>query len=134
MRVFHFRGLSGLLLLLGLTLFCIACVTLLPSLFVMALWNAVVFELFQGPEIGFFQGSLLWLITALLLMVTVRPDLQLQFGGMEGLDSDRFDPFHGEGEEKKPRPTRRKPAPSKENDKAQHSEHWHQWRKRFMNK
>ena len=64
MHVFHIKGFPGLLLV-GLAVICTALlVFVLPSAFMMVLWNATVFEGLSGPEINLSQGFLLWLAVA----------------------------------------------------------------------
>lgn len=122
MHVFQFQGLTGLLLLLGLVLVVVFTVTVLPTLVMTALWNAVVFDLFSGPEIGLWQGAILWAVVALALYAWIQPEFALKFADDDG----DFTPPKGWEEEDKP-------TKKLDNDK-QWSEHWHNWRKQFGNR
>ncbi|NBV43136.1 hypothetical protein EBR96_10285 [bacterium] len=79
MHVFHFRGLSSVLMFL-LAIVGIALVFLaLPASFMMVLWNALVFEGAKGPEISLYQGLLLWGIVLVILKLVFKPEIQLEF-------------------------------------------------------
>ncbi len=79
MHVFHFRGLSSVLVFL-LAIVGIALVFLaLPASFMMVLWNALVFEGAKGPEINLYQGLLLWGIVLVILKLVFKPEIQLEF-------------------------------------------------------
>ena len=79
MHVFHIRGFSGVVVLLLAFLAAVALFVLLPSSFMMVLWNAVVFEGMKGPEIDIYQGALLWGMVAVLIKLIFKPEIKLQF-------------------------------------------------------
>jgi hypothetical protein len=79
MHVFHIKGFSGALLFFLALLATAAVLLLLPSSFMMVLWNALVFEGFKGPEIDLYQGFLLWGMLLLALKLIFRPEIQFQF-------------------------------------------------------
>jgi hypothetical protein len=79
MHVFHIKGFSGALLFVLALLATAAVVFLLPSSFMMVLWNTLVFEGFKGPEIDLYQGFLLWGMLLLTLKLVFRPEIQFQF-------------------------------------------------------
>lgn len=103
MHVFHIKGLPGLLLF-GLALICTALlVFVLPSAFMMVLWNATVFEGLSGPEISLAQGFILWLATVILFKLIFKPEIQFQFKNVSGPDDvERFTrDFKGKTDDKK---------------------------------
>jgi len=79
MHVFHIRGFSGILLLLLAMLAAITLLLVLPSAFMMVLWNALVFEGFKGVEIDIYQGFLLWGFIVVMIKLIFKPEIQLQF-------------------------------------------------------
>ena len=120
MHVFQFQGLTGLLLLLGIFLVVLFTVTVLPTLVMTALWNAVVFGLLGGPEIALGQGALLWAVVALGLYAWWQPDFALKFADDDG----DFTPPAGWDEANE----------SSASDEKNWSEHWHNWRKHLGKK
>src|SRR6187402_193257 len=78
MHVFQIKGLSGLLTLVLALLSGIFLLLALPSVFMMVLWNALIFEGFRGPEINLYQGMLLWGMMLLSLKLIFQPELKLQ--------------------------------------------------------
>lgn len=79
MHVFHFRGLSSILIFL-LALIGVAIVFLaIPASFMMILWNALIFEGAKGPEINLYQGLLLWGMVLCLLKIVFKPEIRLEF-------------------------------------------------------
>ena len=94
MKVYEIKGLSGLLAFLGSVLLTLALVLLLPSAFMMVLWNAMIFELFSGPEIGLAQGLLLWLASAIVFKLIFNPQIEFEFKKMDRPPHDsEEDPF-----------------------------------------
>jgi hypothetical protein len=91
MHIFHIKGFSGLLLF-GLAMVCTALlVFVLPSAFMMVLWNATVFEGFSGPQINLSQGFVLWLAAIVLFKLVFKPEIQFQFKSVSGPDDiERF--------------------------------------------
>lgn len=79
MHVFQIKGFSGLLMLFLAIMGVIALFVLLPTAFVMVLWNATVFEIIQGPEIHLGQSVLLWLAILIALQLVFKPQISLQF-------------------------------------------------------
>lgn len=79
MQVFQIKGLSGLIVFILAVLGLLALLMLLPSAFLMVFWNAVVFEGFEGPQIGLFQGMLLWVATLILIKLVMNPQISFQF-------------------------------------------------------
>ena len=79
MHVFQIKGFSGLLMFGVALLLTALLVLVLPALFMMTLWNAVVFEGFSGPEVGASQGLLLWMMTLVLFKLVFRPEISFQF-------------------------------------------------------
>lgn len=79
MKVYYLNGFSGLLMILLAVVGVLALAFALPSAFMMVLWNALVFEGFSGPAIGFWQGSILWLIALLLFKLIFKPEISLEF-------------------------------------------------------
>ena len=78
MHVFQIKGIQGLLLLALGVIAALAVLLLVPSIFMMVLWNAVVFEGFKGPSIDLEQGFYLWGAIMLLLKVIFQPEIKLQ--------------------------------------------------------
>lgn len=101
MHVFHIRGLSGLLLLILAVVLVLALVTLAPAAYLMVAWNAIVYETFHGPMIGLDQGFLLWGALLVLLKLTLRPDIQVEF-------QSNLAPF------RKSKPAQPEPTPAEE--------------------
>ncbi|WP_303673709.1 hypothetical protein [Vampirovibrio chlorellavorus] len=79
MHVFHFRGLSSVLVFLLAILGIVLVFLALPASFMMVLWNALVFEGVKGPEINLYQGFLLWGIVLVILKMVFKPEIQLEF-------------------------------------------------------
>jgi hypothetical protein len=79
MHVFHIRGISGLLVLLLAIVTALVLFILLPAVFMMVLWNALVFEGFKGTQIGLYEGFLLWGMAAVMIQLIFKPKIQLQF-------------------------------------------------------
>ena len=79
MHVFHIKGLSSILLLLLAVIGAALLLLALPATFLMVLWNAVIFEAAKGPEIGLYQGFLLWGIILVALKLIFKPEIQLEF-------------------------------------------------------
>lgn len=79
MHVFQIRGFSGILMLVAAAISAILLLLLLPASFMMVLWNASVFESFQGPQINLYQGFCLWGFVMVLLKMVFKPEIKLQF-------------------------------------------------------
>ncbi len=79
MQVFQIKGLSGLIVFILAMLGLLALFIALPSAFLMVFWNAVVFEGFEGPQIGLFQGMLLWAAVLISLKLVMNPQISFQF-------------------------------------------------------
>jgi len=79
MHVFQFRGLTALLVVLLAVVTAVAVLVALPSAFMMVLWNAMVFEASNGPQIDFVQGMLLWAFVAVMIKVVFNPTIKLPF-------------------------------------------------------
>jgi hypothetical protein len=88
MHVFHIRGFSGILLLLLAILAAVTILLVLPSAFMMVLWNALVYEGFKGAEIDIYQGSLLWGVMVVLIKLIFKPEIQLQFQNAKSAGKD----------------------------------------------
>jgi len=79
MHVFQIKGFSGLLAF-GVALVLTAIlVFVLPALFMMTLWNAIVLEGLQGPEITLSQGLVLWMIALVAFKLIFRPEIRFQW-------------------------------------------------------
>ena len=83
MHIFHIKGFSGFLMFLMAALATLFLVVGLPSIFMTVLWNATVFEAFQGPEVTLFQGFLLWVIAVILIKLIFQPEIHLEFQKLE---------------------------------------------------
>ncbi len=79
MHVFHIKGFSGALMFILALLSVVALLLLLPSTFMMVLWNALVFEGLKGQEINLYQGFLLWGIVLMAFKLIFRPEIRLQY-------------------------------------------------------
>jgi hypothetical protein len=79
MRVFQIKGFSGLFMFFLAVVGLISVLVLLPTAFVMVLWNATVFEGFNGPEIDMFQAVILWAAVLVLTQAFMRPQVSFQF-------------------------------------------------------
>lgn len=95
MHMIEFKGVQGVFKFLGLLLAVLLLMVGLPSLFMMVLWNAIVFEAFGGPEIVFYQGIILWLATVVLLQILLQPEIELQVKKMPPAGKP-FDPTASE--------------------------------------
>jgi len=100
MHVFQIRGFSGLMWLVLALVAAVALAVLLPASFMWVLWNAVVFEGFKGPEIGFGQGILLWGFMLVALKLILNPEIKLQFQRMPA-SSPNARPEQGPADQKK---------------------------------
>ena len=79
MQVFQIKGFSGLMMFILAVISVMILLILLPATFTMVFWNAVVFEGLAGPQIGLFQGMLLWIAIVLLLKLIINPQISFQF-------------------------------------------------------
>lgn len=79
MHVFHIKGFSGALMFILAVLSAVAILLLLPSAFMMVLWNALVYEGLKGPEINLYQGFLLWGMLLMAFKLIFRPEIRLQY-------------------------------------------------------
>ena len=79
MQVFQIKGLTGLIVFILAVLGLLALFIALPSAFLMVFWNAVVFEGFEGPQIGLLQGMLLWAAALISLKLVMNPQVSFQF-------------------------------------------------------
>jgi len=79
MHVFHIRGFSSWMMLLGGVVLALALLLALPASFMMVLWNATIFESFKvGPQIDIFQGLMLWGIVAILMKLLLQPEIKFE--------------------------------------------------------
>jgi hypothetical protein len=78
MRVFQVKGFAGLMTLVLILLGAVALFVLLPASFMMVLWNAVVYEGFNGVEINFVQGLMLWSMMLIVLNLVFKPQISFQ--------------------------------------------------------
>lgn len=82
MHVFQIKGLSGLIMLALALISGVLIILALPSVFMMVLWNALIFEgLFEGlkgSEINLYQGFLLWGLMLICLKLIFKPELHMQ--------------------------------------------------------
>jgi hypothetical protein len=90
MRVFHIKGVSGLFMFFLAILAVIGLVVLLPTSFIMVLWNATVFEGLYGPEIHMGHALLLWAAGMIMVFLVMRPQISFNFKKVTGpSDLDR---------------------------------------------
>ena len=78
-HVFHIKGFSGALMFVLALVAAVIVLLLLPSAFMMVLWNALVFEGLKGVEISLYQGFLLWGVLLIGFQLAFRPAIQFQF-------------------------------------------------------
>jgi len=78
MHVFQIKGLSGLIILALALISGVLIILALPSVFMMVLWNALIFEGFRGPEINLYQGFLLWGLMLICLKLIFKPEVHMQ--------------------------------------------------------
>jgi|GEM_PF-3353865 len=78
MHVFQIKGLSGLIMLALALISGVLIILALPSVFMMVLWNALIFEGLRGPEINLYQGFLLWGLMLICLKLIFKPELHMQ--------------------------------------------------------
>ncbi len=78
MRVFQVKGFTGALLLILGVIGIFAVAVALPSTFMMVLWNALIFEGLEGPEITLLQGFLLWAMVLIILNLILKPQISFQ--------------------------------------------------------
>lgn len=83
MNMIEIKGFKGWVMFLLSALASIALAIGLPSAFMMTLWNAVVFEGFRGPEIGFLQGVLLWIAAGIAFKLIANPEIVVEFHKMD---------------------------------------------------
>ncbi|HEY9746666.1 MAG TPA: hypothetical protein V6C99_10660 [Oculatellaceae cyanobacterium] len=87
MHVFHIRGFSGVLVLVAVAISALLLLLLLPASFMMVLWNALVFEGFNGPEIDLTQGFFLWGFVMVLLKLIFKPQIKFEFQSLAATNS-----------------------------------------------
>ncbi|MBK8190574.1 MAG: hypothetical protein IPK79_09030 [Vampirovibrionales bacterium] len=95
MHIFEIKGVSGLIAFLAAVAGLLALAIGIPALFMMVVWNALVFEAFHGPQIGWAQGVLLWLAALILLKLALKPHVSFEFSKMAQESSEvkkRLDP------------------------------------------
>ena len=78
MHVFQIKGFQGLLMFMLALAAAALILFVIPTGFMMVLWNAVVFEGLRGPEIGFTQGLLLWLMVMITIKLVFKPEIEFQ--------------------------------------------------------
>ena len=78
MNVLKIRNLRDLLSFLFALMMLFSLFLVLPTLFCWVCWNALVYEGFNGPQIDWFQGGILWLIVMSLINLIFRPEIQFQ--------------------------------------------------------
>lgn len=78
MHVFQIKGLSGLIMLTLALISGLLIILALPSVFMMVLWNALIFEGLRGPEISLYQGFLLWGMMLICLKLIFQPEVHMQ--------------------------------------------------------
>jgi hypothetical protein len=115
MLSFEFKGVTGVLAIIGLFLLSVFLVFVLPSMVATAVWNAIVFESLNGVKINLFQGCMLWSMAVIGLLLWLKPTFS--FGSEDDLPQDAS-LFSGDEDLDE-----RSSAP------RQHSEHWKKWRK-----
>lgn len=87
MHVFHIKGISGLMSFLVALLMMVVLAFVVPTSFMMVLWNALVFEGMNGPEIGMSQGFVLWMMVLVVFKLVFKPEIQLQLRNVGDMDS-----------------------------------------------
>lgn len=83
MKMIEIKGFSGLMMLLFGTLMTVLLIVALPAAFMMTLWNAIIFEGFNGPEISLLQGLLLWLAALISFKLIANPEIVVEFQKMD---------------------------------------------------
>jgi len=78
MHVFQIKGLSGLIILALALISGVLIILALPSVFMMVLWNALIFEGFRGPEINLYQVFLLCGLMLICLELIFKPEVHMQ--------------------------------------------------------
>jgi hypothetical protein len=78
MHVFQIKGLSGLIMLALALISGLLIIFALPSVFMLVLWNALIFEGLRGPEINLYQGFLLWGMMLICLKLIFQPEVHMQ--------------------------------------------------------
>jgi hypothetical protein len=78
-HMFRIKGFSGFLMLIGFVCVAFTLLFAFPSAFMMALWNATIFELLAGPEISLGQGAILWAIVVTGSVVLFKPHISIEF-------------------------------------------------------
>lgn len=78
-REFHIKGIPGLILFVMMAVVFLLLLVAVPSVLLMVVWNAVVFEVLKGPAIQIFQGVLLALMAAVVLKVLLQPSIEVHF-------------------------------------------------------
>lgn len=79
MCVFHIKGLSGLLVFIAALVAIAATLVVVPSAFMMLLWNALVYDgLRLGSTVGLYQGFLLWALALIVFKIVFQPTIQFQ--------------------------------------------------------
>src|SRR6478609_8412598 len=78
MHVFQIKGLSGLIMLALALISGVLILLALPSVFMMVLWNALIFEGLRGSEINLYQGFLLWGLMLICLKLIFKPEVHMQ--------------------------------------------------------
>lgn len=82
MQIYQIKGFKGALTFALAAIGVAILSVLLPSFLAQVFWNAIVFEGFNGPEIGLIQGALLWCISLILFKLIANPQVSFQFKKM----------------------------------------------------
>jgi hypothetical protein len=77
-KVFQIHGLSGLLLLGFISTCLFFGFVAFPVWVVMAGWNEIIANKFQGPIINYYQAFLLWTIVIILVYTTLKNSISIK--------------------------------------------------------
>ncbi len=78
MKTFEIKGFWGFVLFAIVAIVAVSLAVAVPITMTWVSWNALVFELFQGPEIAFWQAALLTTIIAVSLKIIFQPQISFQ--------------------------------------------------------
>jgi hypothetical protein len=78
-REFHIKGIPGLVIFVLMAAVLVLLLLAVPSVLLMVLWNAVIFEGLKGPAIHLFQGVLLAMMAAVVIKVLLQPSVEVHF-------------------------------------------------------
>ena len=110
------QGILGFLMSMGVLTLTLCVTLVLPTIFFTAVWNAFCHNLLGLSAIDFLQGSLLWMMVFLGILLWLKPEVKVE---LKSFEEDDF---------KLPVQMKRNTKDAPSSSKAPPSAHWLKWR------